>query len=83
MQAGVPQLAMNYPEYAVINTQIEVAQLIDTPSETTIAKALNALLSDEAYYQKLHQNSLLAKHTYCWENEEQVLLNIYKQLFHD
>ncbi len=83
MQAGVPQLAMNYPEYAVINAQIEVAHLIDTPSETTIAKALNALLSDEAYYQKLHQNSLLAKHAYCWENEEQVLLNIYKQLFHD
>lgn len=83
MQAGVPQIAMNYPEYATINKHIEVAHLIDTPSENNIAKALNELLQNEPYYKKLHQNSLLAKHTYCWENEEQVLLNIYKQLLHD
>lgn len=83
MQAGVPQIAMNYPEYAAINTHIEVANLIDMPSENNIAKALNELLHNEPYYKKLHQNSLLAKNTYCWENEEQVLLKIYKQLFHD
>ena len=53
------------------------------PNENTIAKALNELLNNETYYRKLHNNSLEAKQIYCWENEEQVLLNIYKSLFHD
>jgi glycosyltransferase involved in cell wall biosynthesis len=83
MQAGVPQIAMNYPEYGAINTNNEVAHLIDAPNENTIAKALNELLNNEIYYKKLHNNSLEAKQIYCWENEEQVLLNIYKNLFHD
>jgi glycosyltransferase involved in cell wall biosynthesis len=83
MQAGIPQIAMNYPEYANINAQYEVAQLIDIPNEHSIAKALNELLSNETYYQKLHNNSLEAKKIFCWENEENVLLNIYKNLFHD
>lgn len=83
MQAGVPQIAMNYPEYSAINANNEVAHLIDAPNENTIAKALNELLNNETYYRKLHNNSLEAKQIYCWENEEQVLLNIYKNLFHD
>jgi glycosyltransferase involved in cell wall biosynthesis len=80
MHYGVPQLCIKYPEYERINTQYEVASLVENPTPENIAGALNRLLNDEAYYQRLQQNCLAARQKYCWQEEEKKLLDIYSNL---
>lgn len=83
MHAGVPQLGVNYPEYAAINAQYEVANLLNNVTPDTVAAALNRMLRDEAYYLHLQQQCLLAREVYCWQQEEERLLSIYKNVFAD
>lgn len=81
MHAGVPQLAMNYPEYAAINNQFEVAALLDEASPDQIAAALNRLLRDEVYYQRLQAECLKAREVYCWQREAERMLAVYEKVF--
>ncbi len=81
MHAGVPQLAMNYPEYATVNEQYEVASLLDVVTPQTVAAALNKLLRDEAYYARLQCECLKAREVYCWQREEERLLDVYQKIF--
>lgn len=80
MHYGVPQLCIKYPEYERINGQFEIATLIADPTPQGITAALNKLLDDETYYKKLQDNCLKARETYCWQQEEKKLLDIYKKL---
>ncbi|PZF74668.1 group 1 glycosyl transferase [Taibaiella soli] len=81
MHSGVPQLAARYPEYENINREFEIASLLDEITPETIATALNKLLTDNAYYQRLQQNCLKAREIYCWQEEEKRLLAVYQKLF--
>lgn len=76
---GVPQVAMNYPEYAKINSEYEIAVLINENSSEAIAEALNKLLSDDAYYNRLAANCLKAREAYNWQHEEKKLVAYYKK----
>jgi glycosyltransferase involved in cell wall biosynthesis len=80
MHAGVPQLCVKYPEYERINSEFEIAHLIDEPTPEKIAAGLNYLLENESYYLKLQQNCLDARKKYCWQEEEKTLLKVYEQL---
>lgn len=80
MHAGVPQLCNQYPEYEKANARFEIASLIAEPTAENIAASLNKMLQDEAYYQRLAKNCLLAREVYCWQEEEKTLINIYQQL---
>lgn len=80
MHNGVPQLCIKYEEYELVNDEFEIAYLIDEPTPENIATALNKLLHDEAYHQRLQDNTLKAREKYCWQHEAQTLLNIYAQL---
>jgi len=81
MHAGVPQLGVRYPEYENINKEFEIAELISIVTQANIAKALNKLLDDGDYYQRLQQNCIAARQVYCWQQEEVRLLDVYKNLF--
>jgi glycosyltransferase involved in cell wall biosynthesis len=81
MHSGVPQLCMDYPEYRKVNEQFEIAALIDNLEPGTIAAALNKLLQDETWHKQLETNALLAREVYCWQEEEQKLLHVYRKLF--
>ncbi len=81
MHYGVPQLCIKYPEYERVNAQFEIASLIENPTPETIAAALNKLLQDREYYERLQQNCLLARKKYCWQEETKTLVNTYKKLF--
>lgn len=80
IMAGIPQLCVNYPEYAAINREYGVASLIDDTKPETIAKALNNLLTDTVLYNTLRQQCLKAREIWNWEHEQQALLNIYNKL---
>jgi glycosyltransferase involved in cell wall biosynthesis len=81
IQAGIPQLTMNFPEYKKINDEYEVAVLINSVDVDEIAEALNILLADDVLYERLKKNCLVAADIFIWENEEKQLLNFYKNLF--
>lgn len=83
MHSAVPQLCVRYPEYENINRQYEIASLIDDVSPQSIATALNKLLNDTTYYNKLQQNCLSARQVYCWQEEEKRLLDVYQKVFDD
>jgi len=80
MHAGVPQVAMHYPEYESFNNEYEVAILIDRLDEDHIARAIKRLLKDRALYNKLKANSLRAREVYNWQNEEKKLISVYENL---
>ncbi|MES2704617.1 MAG: glycosyltransferase [Bacteroidota bacterium] len=83
LHSGVPQLCIKYPEYERINGQYEVAALISDPTPETIAGALNKMVSDDTYYNRLQQNCLKAREHYCWQEEEKKLIATYKHLLNE
>jgi glycosyltransferase involved in cell wall biosynthesis len=78
--AGIPQLCVNYPEYAVFNKEYNVAVMIDNTDSKTITLALNNLLEDAVSYKRLRQNCLNAREKWNWAHEQDTLIHFYKAL---
>ena len=76
----VPQVTMNFPEYAAINNQYEVALLIDEISAEAVAGAINELLNNDILHARLSANCAEAAKEFNWNNEEQKLLAFYKNI---
>lgn len=81
LHAGVPQIAMNFPEYRKINSQFEVAILLDDTNPERIAEAVNNLLLDTVLYKRLRENCLQARKVLNWQQEEKKLLDFYQSVF--
>lgn len=80
IHAGIPQITVDYPEYKRVNSEFEVALLIENLSPKTISDALNRLLTDKSLYAKLQQNCLRARAVLNWQEEEKKLLAFYKNI---
>jgi glycosyltransferase involved in cell wall biosynthesis len=80
IQAGIPQLCVNYPAYRQINDQFGIALLITDTTEENIAKGLNLLLSDDVLYAQLKENCKKAATILNWQEEEKILIQFYKEL---
>lgn len=81
IQAGIPQLTMNFAEYKRVNDEYKVAVLINTIEPKEIANALNILLNDSVLYERLKANCLIAAAVFTWQKEEEKLLDFYKNVF--
>jgi glycosyltransferase involved in cell wall biosynthesis len=81
MEAGIPQLAMNYPAYREINNCYPIAVLIDEPGIREIADGLNELLNNTELYHRLSKGCKVARLRYNWQEEEKILIRYYHQLF--
>jgi glycosyltransferase involved in cell wall biosynthesis len=81
IHAGLPQVAMNFPEYVKINSQFEVAVLIDDLIPERIAETVNNLLGNTVLYQRLKENCLKARQVLNWQHEEKKLLDFYQSVF--
>lgn len=79
MQAGVPCICANFPEYKSIHEKYHCSVLIDC-EVNEIANAINELLSNQNTYQTLSKNCILASQNFNWNLEEAKLLNYYKQI---
>lgn len=80
MHAGLPQIAMDYPEYRKINDHYKIALLLDQLSAEAIAATINAAMNNDGLLNELHTNALKAREIYCWQNEEKRLINFYQKL---
>jgi len=83
IHAGVPQITMNFPEYARVNAEHEVAVLIDDLSTATIRGAIERLLGDDAFHARLRANCRAASEVYNWERESDRLLALYGAILRD
>ncbi|MEM1322036.1 MAG: glycosyltransferase family 4 protein [Bacteroidota bacterium] len=80
IQAGLPALHMNFPEYAAINRQYEVALLMDNLNPQQLAKAINRLLEQPELYAQLQANCRLAARELTWEKEQARLIAFYQRI---
>jgi glycosyltransferase involved in cell wall biosynthesis len=80
IQAGVPQLLPDFPEYRALNDQYEVGLFCDL-NPRHIARAINRLLAEPALHQRLARNCRHARQELCWQQEEKKLLAFYEHLW--
>ena len=81
IHSGLPQIAMAYPEYEKINRQYKVAILLNELSVESVANTVNAVMNDTVLLNEMHSNALKAREVFCWQNEEGLLIDFYKNLF--
>ena len=80
MHVGIPQIAMNFPEYRKINEEFEIAVLINEASVEEISEALHQLLNNNILWKRLRDNTLLARKKYNWQEQEKTLIAFYHSL---
>ncbi len=80
IQGFTPQVCVNFPVYAALNIEYEVAKLIDDTSSHKIAEAINELLENDSLWNRLQQNCIEAAKVWNWENESKSLIKYYKEV---
>lgn len=78
---GIPQLCVDYPEYASINARYDIALLIPDIKIQTISDGMNNLLTDHVLYNRLKNNCDYAAKNLCWENEQVFLQAFWANVF--
>lgn len=79
--AKVPAIHMGFPEYKHLMKEYEVGILINDLKKETILNAVNKLLQEKEFYQKLKNNCKQASQVWNWQQEEKKLLAFYKKVF--
>jgi glycosyltransferase involved in cell wall biosynthesis len=77
VQARVPVLTMDFPEYRALNDKHAVAVLLPELTPEGIAGAVQTLLDDPETYRRLQEAEEAASHEWVWENDKQVLLSVW------
>ena len=80
IQAGLPQIMINFIEHQRINDQYHVGLVINSLDVKELVAALKRLLEDKNLYKTLKNNCLEASKTLCWGNEKEKLIAFYKQI---
>tara|TARA_Y100000593_G_scaffold95128_1_gene200389 strand:- start:52768 stop:54102 length:1335 start_codon:yes stop_codon:yes gene_type:complete len=77
---GIPVVSSNFPEMEKIVKKNNIGTTFNPEKPESIAQAVKEIFSDEEKYKQMKANTKLAAEKYNWENEEQKLLDIYKNL---
>ncbi|WP_290712575.1 glycosyltransferase [Flavihumibacter sp. CACIAM 22H1] len=80
VHAATPQIAVDFPVYRSLNKEAPVAVLTGTTDARELAMEINNLLADPLRYKMLQQNCLKRRQEWNWEQEEKLLINLYKAL---
>jgi glycosyltransferase involved in cell wall biosynthesis len=74
VQACVPSLCIDFPEYRKLNEAYEVAYLVHDISPKNLAEKINFICENPVFYQKMQAECVKAREIWIWENEEKTLL---------
>jgi glycosyltransferase involved in cell wall biosynthesis len=77
IQAGVPVLVSNLPEMKRIVDQYQIGVIAENHQRKELAEVMKTALFDQEKRTMWKQNLTKAAKELCWENEENVLRNIY------
>ncbi|MEO1261210.1 MAG: glycosyltransferase [Bacteroidota bacterium] len=81
MQAGIPSICMDFPEYKQINEKYSTFYLLKSLSKKDIVAAVNKLRDDNEYYIDKCKNARMAAKVFNWEKEETKLIEFYRKVF--
>ena len=77
IQAGVPVLVSNLPEMKRIVEHYQIGVIAETHQRKELAGLFKTALDDQEKRTVWKQNLLMAAKELCWENEEEVLMQVY------
>jgi glycosyltransferase involved in cell wall biosynthesis len=80
VQAGVPQLCVDFPEYRAMCQEFPVAELLSDIRPEMIAMAIRRLEKQQDQYDALRRACQIAAKVWVWEQESVNLLRVYEQL---
>lgn len=80
IQAGVPSINMDFPEYASLNKIYDCLLLVPNLEKDQLVTKIQSLISDKNEYRRLQDNCAKAAIDLCWENEEKLLLKMYASI---
>ncbi len=80
IQAGVPSVNIDFPEYRNIINQYKVGLLVEELDAKKIATAIKELLNNKELYQEIKKQCSEAAKVYTWSAEEKKLIAFYKKL---
>ncbi|MDA3837890.1 MAG: glycosyltransferase family 4 protein [Candidatus Delongbacteria bacterium] len=75
IQAGVPQIASNFPEMTKIVKAYEVGEVIDPENKGLITDTINLMLCDVQKMVKFKQNCEITRQELVWDSIEEELVN--------
>ncbi len=81
VQAGVPALTMDFPEYRALNREYEVAVLLEQLSADAVVRAVKNLAENPSRHQQLRAAALEARKVWNWEQESRALLVCWAAVF--
>lgn len=80
IQAGIPQVCIDFPEYKRINDEYKVAILAKECSVSEIKAAIERLITDTGLYTQLQKNCEVCSRILNWNEEEKKLIALYDEL---
>lgn len=80
IQAGKPILISDLPEMSKIVLQYQCGELVTSRTPENLAKQINELLHDNQKLEQYSLQSTIAARKLCWENEENIVQNIYRKI---
>ena len=69
-------------EIKKVLTEFNVGEMIENHDPKHIAEKINAMLTNEPQMDLWKSNTILAANKYCWENEQQKLIEIFRPFAH-
>lgn len=79
LQAGVPSINPDFPEYRKIIAQHKIG-ITCHPDSDIIASEVNRILANEHFYHNLQTECMRTRHLFTWENESNRLIKLYEAL---
>lgn len=80
IQSGVPQIAMNYAEYAQVNKRYNMAYMLNELKSEELVKLIREIEADPVLYSEKKKNCKAASKDLCWENESEKLIKFYHEI---
>ena len=82
MQAGIPSISMEFPEYTSILSTHKVGIAIPTLSARSLADAIQTLMAQPDNVREMIEQCVQARTVFSWEHEEQRLTDLFRTLDH-
>ncbi len=80
VQAGLPSVQMDYPEYRAIHREHHCFALLSELTAPALAAVIQQLMDHPERYERLRRACHAAAEVLCWEAEAPKLLEIYREL---
>ena len=80
IHAGLPVLCSNLPEMEKIIDDYHVGLTLDMTIDGNMSNMINSIFANKNTLKKFTQASTRASEKLSWNNEKNILLNVYKQL---